>query len=334
MIRRVCRLGLARSATLAALLLAIVPPPRADAQEQPRVLLTATPDLPPELERVLRAELDSLGFSMEAGEPAEDLDTQAREARVAFAVALRGEGERVRVVILDLITDKRVERLSAASFAESRDLAIEVVELTRASLLELGTPRFEDAVVPPAARALAEAPVRPATVFLSLGPLLAWSPGGLDPSAHALVRVAATLAPSWSLALDLDLPTVPTWLTAGEGRASQILSMALVSVRFEPTADSEVVGARFALGTGGAWLHSEGETRTPGLRGTSSDGGSWLVSASASVGLRVSPRVAFWLDAIGMVGIPELGLSFAGRRAATWGRPVIAASLMLEVALD
>ncbi|WP_437958418.1 hypothetical protein WME76_01335 [Sorangium sp. So ce119] len=152
------------------------------------------------------AELESLGFRAAILDPAADapasrvsLEASARDAGAIAAIRAVPSGRGVEVWIADRVTGKTVLReMAGDAGAPDRDaaLALRVVELLRASLLEAAlpapppgelpaTPEIREKLRVPAPAALADAPPPPPSPALrvALAPGALLSPGGLGAAA-------------------------------------------------------------------------------------------------------------------------------------------------------
>src|SRR5688572_16435961 len=125
--------------------------------ERPSIVLLGSPGgLPGQIE----AELSSLGFRVQTREASSPLETPrelqaaARQAGAEVAVSVRPSALGVEVWLVDRVTGKTLSRELVSrepGQGQERVIAVRVVELLRASLLELQLPSGAEGEVPASA---------------------------------------------------------------------------------------------------------------------------------------------------------------------------------------
>ena len=327
-------------------------PAAARAAGSPRIVLVA-PEPGDRVAVRIRAELRALRFEVVDAEPAPGpparapLAEVARERGAVAAVRLVPSSAGVEVWIVDRITGKTVLREvlteEPGSAAGSATVALRVVELLRASLMELdapGPPRGEVTLPEEVRGLLAPSRRSPATppppgrpiVSIEVGPTLLVSPGGLGP--EGAVQVAAHLAPESRVAASLFamVPLVPASASGPEGSATLRFGIFGGGARVRLAAP----GARWApvagAGVSALWMSYDGK---PGAGWVGASGDAFTVAPWLRVGLgvAVAPRLRLRADLLGGVAVRRPAIQFGERVAARWGAPFFAPSIGIELAL-
>jgi hypothetical protein len=305
----------------------------------------------------IAAELGTMGYDVDLtananGEAAPaDLEaaTRAKDATACIEVVTENDG--LRVWIFDRATGKTVSRdVERANALNDATLAIQVVELLRASLLELSLadpPREETTVTAgprptleaPAVRASFVPPVNPRPparptkpiLGIEVGPSLLYSPGGLPALAALSVSTGIFVLPSLRVGAFGLIPLGTMSNKGREGSSETRVTLVAIDLRLEPSWGSWRPSV--AAGCTTAFLSTEGRGRAP-LFVDSRD-------SRSSIGAYVRPALAFALrrglvlraeTAVGMLTRP-FSIAYAGREAARWGDPWLAASIELEARL-
>jgi len=299
----------------------------------------------PTLQRILNAELLEIGFALRVEPPREGstervsrLFSHAESTGAVAVIELVSTDRGVELWLVDRVTGKAVVRpLDAVDLADElavRALALQIVELLRASLLELSVVGFErEAEAPPAARRLVEqaqvAP-EPFRSALTLGGGVSWSPGGLEIAPQLFLSGRWFVHPRWRVGLDLMVPTFPTSLEGPEGVSTQALSLAAVAVDGSLPLGSRLT-ARFGGFIGAIWLITDGAPSSTEFRGSSSHAFSAVIGARFALAVAISSAISFEVDVSAGVSLPKISVAFDERVAASWGVPAILSSAHLEV---
>ncbi|XXX81575.1 hypothetical protein WMF30_22725 [Sorangium sp. So ce134] len=343
------------AAALGALALA-APPREARAGGAPRIVVVA----PAKEDRVslrLQAELRALKFEVPEVEIAADppsrerLEEVARDKDAVAAVRIAPSSDGVEVWLVDRMTGKTVLRELVTDDTRSSSggaaLALRVVELLRASLMELDAPRhpagevappplIRELMAPPRADTPAPAPgadlspPRRGAFSIELGPALLFSPGGMGP--WGLLSAAAHYEPSEEVGASVFalIPVVSSRASGPEGVATA--RVGLVGAGISGVVAPSGSPWRFAVGAGvsAVWMRLEGRS-SDRYQGSTED----LLTAApllrAGLGAAITPRLRVRADALCGVAILVPVVKFAGRHVATWGVPLIAPSLGLEL---
>jgi hypothetical protein len=343
--------GVATCATLASLAWATV-----GRAEPSRVLVVRERGADAVVERAevrLSAELRAAGF--EVDERLADGDADARRLVEqpgdggAFATVLLQRspaGASTDVWVADHVTHKTVVRRMEAhgrGDAADRSLALRIVELMRASLVEaLVLPPQAETAAPPlppppadVARWTREALHEPtptlAPLRLSLGAAGVFGGPNVGVAIAPELRVAWRPAFAWSLGVLAAGPAFGARASGSEGTAEIRQEFALVEGTYEVRLGDSVRGF-LAAGVGAYHLYASGSA-TPPFTGTQSD----VWSALAGIGLGASVALAgpasLVLDAHELLAAPQPVVAFAAEHVATVMSPGTLVSLSLAVEL-
>ncbi len=352
---------------MALALLVFLPAPSAAAADgpAPRVVVLA-PAPGDRISLRVAAELRALGFDAPAPEVAAGppdrarLEEAARRGGAVAAVRVVASRTGAEVWIVDRLTSKTVLREvvvgDPGSPSADATLALRVVELLRASLMELEAPRPPPGEVAPSPRIRAilgplssrpppregeparRAPDAGPSPLVSgeLGPALLASPGGLSPSFG--LRAAIHLRPEESLGATLlaFLPGNAGHVSGPEGVTAAHIGLAGAGLRGALISAGGSWRARFvpsaSVGLAAMWLHLEGTPR-PGFAGSTDN----LLTAGAWLGAGVSFAVTPWLraraDLLAGAAFLRPVVRFGDRQAAAWGEPFFLPSIGLELVL-
>jgi hypothetical protein len=332
---------------LVALALALVlHPARAAAQDGATLvaIVTAEPSAP--LTRRVRAELEGLGVDVlvirppaESSPARTPLDQAARGVGAIAAVRIVPSGAGVEVWVADRVTGKAVVRELVAppkaGAASDAFIAVGVVELLRASLMELHTsePRHGDAPVTERVRTLAlpvaPPPPPPPLLGLSVG---AGAELGLRLGASADGAIALWLRMHHRLGLRAfgALTLAPARTEVPQG------SVQVASQRFGLTASYDLANATatwvpvLGIGALGARVTVSGTASPPFVGETAS---AWAAGPMLHVGLGWAFVRGLRLrgDATTAWALPTPRVRVLGAEVGRWGAPLVSLSLAVEV---
>jgi hypothetical protein len=319
----------------------------AHAGDAPKILLLQSPNAESQLARRLHAEFTNLGIAVvevpdEAGDDAPRFLVDAATRERAFAaIRVVSDAGGVTVWVADRLTDKILVRSLPASRADvgGEVVALEVVELLRASLLELNLPEPSRRPSPPEVAALiapAEAPPapsRPSRFHAELAPTVLACPGGIGPTGHANVGLRYQWTPRLSSRLFVILPVVPGTVRGPEGHAEVAVALAgaALEVTLTPPSSDWLFSTGAALSA--AWIRTAGTTESALAERTDSVYTA-VPALVAALHRRLSTRATLGLEVMSGVSLPRPVILFGERQTAHWGRPLVGASLVLALALD
>ncbi|WP_437994111.1 hypothetical protein [Sorangium sp. So ce145] len=357
------------------LCLLIAPEARAAPPEPPRtkVVLIADRRSDPIMARVY-AELATLGFTVVVvrggAEPPSQgpIETSAREVGASAEIRVTEVPGGVEVSIAHGATGPSVQ--SAVMADDPATVAVRAVELLRASLLDVRSPRPSQGEVgadpearavvdlqePPPARpapvaaarpradAASRAPPPPAarpgatrrapmTFGVGAAPAVLWSPGGVPATPMLDVSGYAMIWSRLGLSTFVQIPLASARREGKEGTRHTRIALAALGVRVPlgPTGAAWLPSA--GAGLAAAWLHVEGEGRSPRYAGRSED--AYAVAPYLRAGLSFAPTPHLRISEHLLAGIaaPRVVIDAAGRATDAWGRPFLGASLGVEVVL-
>jgi len=327
----------------------------AHARGEPRIVLVA-PAKDEGIAVRIRAELEALHFEVldaeEAGPPArEPLEEAARKSDAVAAVRIVPSSAGVEVWIVDRMTGKTVLREIVAEqeppHGDSATIALRVMELLRASLMELDAPRPPPGeVAPPAVIREILAPRRAETpraasvpgrrpfLTLELGPSMLMSPGGIGPSGllHTSLHIQR---PSERIGLStfVSIPVVPANLAGPEGVATARFGLLGVGLRGSFAPHGAAWNANVGAGLSAVVLHFEGRPERP-YAGASETLFTLAPYLRVGLGYAVTPHLRLRADVLTGVTVQRPVVEFVGRVAATWGLPFVSPSLGAELSWD
>jgi hypothetical protein len=318
------------------------------------VLLGSGGGLPGQIE----AELSSLGFQVQTrddGPPLEtprELQAAARQAGAEVAVSVRPSALGVEVWLVDRVTGKTLSRefvSRAPGQEQERVIAVRVVELLRASLLELQLPSGAEGEVPASAelQALVGLPAVSAAREPERAAAQAAAPGygvlrlnagwGLSSSIAAtrvtpLATFGALWQPTQHLAVGLAafLPLASADVSAREGSVRIATGQVQAGPRIYPLASGSPVRPYVDLGLSVLWFEIEATRAESPFVATSER----LVTAGASAGFgcdwQLSSHWSLYSSLGASVAAAKPVVQFVGRDVLTLARPLALWSLGVE----
>jgi hypothetical protein len=329
---------------------AMTPEVRADEESRPLVAIVCTPGDPFGMR--VRAELDALGFRTAMVDPVDEplsrasLEAAARSVHAIAAirgVVLQGG---VEVWIADRVTGKTVLReVRGASASDAGDresaLALRVVELLRASLLETSlpsppagevdaTPEITEKLSLPAATYPNGTAVPAPTFRLSLAPAVLVSPGGFGASFSIDVSVAWMPSDHVGVMAFGLFPISHASVKAETGSADLSVLLAGAGARFLFTTRASRWAPTADLGLTAVVMSSAADTAIPGLQRTSSSATALSPFVRLGVAFAATPTARIRADILGGVIAQGASIQFAGQVVATWGQPFVASSLGVD----
>ena len=316
---------------------------RAQAPRKTVVMLVDPRVLP--LSRRLEQEIESLGLSVKAlaaDEPESvSLEDAARAAGAVAAIhiAPMGGGD-VDMTIVDTTTGKTVSwKLVAPSSVDpagSELIATRIVELLRASLLELAARRaaVTAAPQPHKPQKAAPAPAESAggnggSVALRVGPALLYStrfrPG-------AQLQAALTWLPfnRFGVSASVLAPLLAARLTSPQGAVDLFASQYRLAGVIDALADSAPVSLRCSAGVEWERLRFEGRPVAP-YSGATNSRSAWAPFAGIAPRFRVAKGAYIVTELMVALAYPNTVVRLAGREVTDFGKPLGTVALGLEV---
>lgn len=310
------------------------------AAERSRVVLVRAPSDDALLTQThvrLRSELTSAGFAVEERPPAgRDAEKEDPSPLATLAVRRAAEGTKAEIVVIDRATHTTVIRTVDEAGDDASALAMRVVELLRASLVEPAPPPSPEggpsATADPLPAPIAEGPVSSTPRWaLGLGPALVYAGADVGVAGAPAFAAALSLSESFRARLFLVGPAFGGEVVGAEGRATIRQEFGALELGWEPALRS-AVRPRLGAGLGVYHFDARGRATPPYVAG--SDGAFSAIGALAAGGaVNLGHSLRLVLEGRGLFAFPRPVVRFASTNAGVAMRPGFAASLMLEVEL-
>jgi hypothetical protein len=298
------------------------------------ILLMAASDDPNAIR--IAAEIRAAGLAvksvqgMPASGPDADVALQSRLAEAVGAVEIDLATGQIWIWTVDESNGQIVLRSVVRLNDDPVVVALRVVEALRASLKELDWFVPRENVPPPVptpehASAPAAATLRWGT---TLGPAFAWGGRQFGGSFEGLGSVYLLWAPRWGAEVLGVAPITDAKRAVSAG--SGTLTFGLVGGGLRARAlTAGWCAFDVSLGIGAAIVRTQG---VPNAGFSGHDATTWVATPYARLGYAVSISPYLWLraDVLGSWAIPPPTFTFAGE-AASWGTPLLLASVGLEV---
>jgi hypothetical protein len=298
----------------------------------------------PVIER-LAAEIRTLGFEpvfrvvpAESDVPSALADA-ARAGDAVAALHLAPAGESVRVWLVDRVTGRTVlweVAADPATEASNALLVLRVVELLRASLLEIRLASAPPGDVTPADEVenlvpAAPEPDEPASrLGIELGPAVLAGRFDGAPALAVHLGVSLRLHDLVGVSLLGLIPALPLEVSAEEGEARVHAGLLAAGVRltFAEAGDRWLPCVEAGGAAGFADVRSDAEPGYDARSGWVASGGPFL---RAGVAVALVPAVRLRFDLLAAWMLPATRVRFDGREVAAWGPFLLDAGLAVEV---
>jgi hypothetical protein len=298
------------------------------------ILLMAAED-DPTTTRVA-AEIRAAGLAIKSvqGVPAtgpdSDVALQSRLAQAVGAVEIDAGTGQVWIWTVDESSGQIVLRSVVRISDDPAVVALRVVEALRASLKESDwfvPPKIAPPVVPAPYRASAPVAATPRW-SATLGPAIAWGGTQFGGSLEGLGSLYGLWSPRWGAEILGVFPLTDAQRVVSAGSGTLAFGLVAGGVRARALT-TDWCALDVSLGVGAAVIHTEGFPKV-GFAG--SDSTTWVAAPYTRIGYGLAIVPHFWLlaDIAGSFAIPRPNFTFAGE-AASWGTPLLLASLGVEV---
>lgn len=283
---------------------ALVVPPPIMAQERPLILVASGSHGDPVVE-ALREELMSEGWRVE-------VVAVARTSALSAAASERGARATVLVAHGGETIELRADDYQRSVIRTGDDVvaALRAVEIIRAWLAPIEDGGSEEPVLGPTASG-----------WLGLGFVL--SPGGID--AHLAIVLGAELRVVQRAYLEVfgSIAVPGTYITQRMIELSLFTASAGAGIGYSFLEETELLALRAAVGIGFLTIVVDGQRDSWGA----------MPYLRLAAGLRLIPEVALRLDTVTALALPELELTFRAGGRATFGLPLVALTLAIELTL-
>jgi hypothetical protein len=294
--------------------------------------------------QALERDLQGLGLSVlvlaataENSSGRASLERTARSFGAIAAVRLVPEGQDIEVWVVDRVTNKTVIRTLAASegtVADPNEISLGVIELMRASLLELHVPGAPAGEVEPSrnVRKLSNVTRERQPPLFSLSGGVGVEPGlrSLGPSLHATWSTWARVYACFGAKAFASVPIQAEQATYDEGQVELDATLFGLGPTCSLASGRELVAPRVGLGVLLANVATQGQARA-GL--TSNAERAWLWGGYALFGasVRLLDDVRLNLELTGLTLASPAVVIVDQRRIARWGAPGALSTLSVEV---
>ncbi len=173
-------------------------------------------------------------------------------------------------------------------------------------------------------------PARPSRGSLHIGPAIAVSPGG------APALPALRLGGGWRFLARLELdafamiPLAAATVSADEGQIDLRALAAGTGVSFHFTRPESALALHAGGGIGIAMFFFEGRATPPWISASGTHAAA-MPFVEAGAGYRLTPVIGLRADVLAALARPEPVLVIAGREVASFGSPLVLASIALEI---
>jgi len=291
---------------------------------------------------LLRSELESLGLVVETVDKGEaeviprDLKRAAHDRNAVAAVRVLVSAGVVEVWIADRVTGKVVLREVLPQAEDSKvsesTVVLRVVELLRASLMEVEAPHASRGEVapPPTLYKVVGFPEATGQLRLEMGPAVIMSAGGVGPSLAAEFEIGYRMSNYLTLDGFGATSIVPGEVSGTEGTARVLSRIFALGMEVRPSASVSSWQPFARVGIGLLSLSSKGDARTPYV-GYQRDDAGLAVLAGLGTRLRLTRNIAISATIQGLRAFQPVSMQFNNTTVARFG--TIAAIGSLGVAL-
>lgn len=320
-----------------AALAALLAPVAATAADGPAILLAVADTHHPVLP-LLRAELAAAGFLVLTMESATasfgERESEARLRGAVATIALAPAPTHIEVAVVDRLTGKAAFREIVTSHREqpawAEAVAVRIVELLRATLMEITLPQRSRAAPPPQQVQELVAAGMGQHVAVSAAPGLELTPGGLSPSAHLRIGAAHLVRPGLRLGVDGSLPLGRTSVAADEGQADVSVLRGGISGELGPSTPFHGITPSAGLGLQAGVLTMSGRAPISPYVAVTSRVPFAAAELRGSVRIDLHRNLAIAAVLWCGMSVPRIAIQFQDRTVATWGRPFLGAALALQ----
>lgn len=287
---------------------------------------------------ILRSELESLGIVVEIVDKGEaeviprDLKRVAHERNAVAAIRVLVSTGVVEVWIADRVTGKVVLRDVLAQDTRSKvsetTVALQVVELLRASLMEVEAPHTPHGEVapPPTLYNVVGFPEETGRLRLELGPAAFVALGGVGPSLAAEFEAGYRISDYFTIDGFGATSIVPGALSGAEGTAKVTSHLMTFGIELHPKASATPWQPFVRTNAGLLALSSKGDARTPFVGYQREDVG-LAVLAGVGMRLRLRRNVAICAAIQGLRALQPVAMQFNDATVARFGTFVAIGSL-------
>lgn len=300
------------------------------AQNQLATLVLVTNHQDAAIIPLLRSELESLGLTVETVDKGRDeviprdLQRAAREHHAVAAIRVLASSGIVELWIADRVTGKVVLRDVLSQGAETKvsesTVALQVVELLRASLLEVAAPHPPrgEVVPPPTLYNVVGFPDAAGQLRLELAPAVAASVGGASPLAAAAFEIGYRVSPYWTGEGFGLVSVVPGNIRGRIGTAKVQAHVFTLGIEAHPRASATPWQPFGRFGAGLASVSSRGDANSPYV-GYQRDDTDLVFSAAVGSRYRLTRNVALSATLQALRVLHPIAMQFNAETVAHFG---------------
>jgi hypothetical protein len=293
---------------------------------------------------LLRSELESLGLTIETVDKGEaeviprDLKRVAHERNAVAAVRVLVSTGVVEVWIADRVTGKVVLREVLPQAADSKvsesTVVLRVVELLRASLMEVEAPHAPRGEVapPPTLYKVVGFPEATGQLRLEMGTAVIMSAGGVGPSLAAEFDVGYRASNHLTVDGFGAMSVIPGEVSGAEGTAKVLSRILALDMEAHTSASASTWQPFARAGFGLLSLSSKGEARTPYV-GYQRDDAGMAVLAGFGTRVRLTRNVAISATIQGLRAFQSVSMQFNNTTVARFGTIAAIGSLGVVLAV-
>jgi hypothetical protein len=293
---------------------------------------------------LLRSELESLGLTVETVDRGEaeviprDLKRAAHDRNAVAAVRVLVSTGVVEVWIADRVTGKVVLREVLPQAADSKvsesTVVLRVVELLRASLMEVDAPHAPRGEVapPPPLYKMVGYPESSGKLRLEMGPAVVLSAGGVGPSLAAEFDVGYRMSNHFTLDGFGAMSIIPGEISGAEGTAEVLSRIFALGMEAHTPASGSTWQpfARASLGL--LSLSSKGDARTPYV-GYQRDDAGLAVLVGFGTRVHLTRNLAISATIQGLRALQPVAMQFNDTTVARFGMIAAVGSLGVVLAV-
>ncbi len=313
-------------------------------ENAPATLVLVTNHRDAEIIPLLRSELESLGLTVETVDKGEaeviprDLKRAAHDRNAVAAVRVLVSTGVVEVWIADRVTGKVVLREVLPQAADSKvsesTVVLRVVELLRASLMEVDAPHAPRGEVapPPTLYKVVGYPEATGQLRLEMGPAVIMSAGGVGPSLAAEFELGYRVSNHFTLDGFGATSIFPGEISHAEGTAQVLSRIFALGIEAHTSARASRWQPFARVGIGLLSLSSKGDARSPYV-GYQRDDAGLAVLAGFGSRLRLTRNVAISATIQGLRAFQPVSMQFNNTTVARFGTIAAVASLGVVLAV-
>jgi hypothetical protein len=310
-----------------------------------RVLIVVDESDDPFAERI-KAEVSALGLEVMAiepwrtGESVESLDAAGRANQAAAAIRMIASRKGVEIWMANQPTGRSLMRqlvVDERPVPNEGLVALQTAELLRTTLLSRSEvpstdkppPRNTTGDVSEVAPPPPPHPLQPPSTSLQAAAGVVICPG-VDPGMQLWLTISHVVVGRFGLALDASLPLLPGTISGPEGSAKVDAWLGGATVFMRNDRPASRLYSIFAAGAAVIRLNATATANTP-LEPNAGNTTAGAIYGRADGGFHATRWLSVGARAVAGIVPQGVPVRFAGNEAADWGRPFLAAMLLVDL---